>query len=326
MRIHAIMKGAGRAGKSPRHAVAVVALSALLALPGAGLSVALAQPAADFDGNFSNPLPDGRLTAGYNSHDAIRSIVLANGRKVSEDVRAAMEESGERVKIILNEMKDGETIRIEAGEIEKHLKESLEEMEEQRKVMAKKVGKIVIRDEDGTIRLHLDGDTIDLKEAEIVESLEDLNIDINIDVEEIQKGLSEGLAEAERIRGKFIVNSESIRRHTGIDLAAPAGTAIRAPAAGRVIRATDRYQGGEDWGKVVVIDHGNGWETIYAHLQDYNVQEGDTLRRGERFARVGATGAADKPHLHVEVKRDGKGQDPAKLFGIAPHEDREEAK
>lgn len=109
------------------------------------------------------------------------------------------------------------------------------------------------------------------------------------------------------------------RNHTGQDIAAPAGTPVTAPAGGRVTYAGNDYNGQESWGNVVEIDHGGGWTTVYAHLQDYAVAPGDAVRAGQSIARVGTSGVATGPHLHVEVHRDGERLDPADFLpGLAP--------
>ncbi|MEE2566115.1 M23/M56 family metallopeptidase [Hyphobacterium marinum] len=109
------------------------------------------------------------------------------------------------------------------------------------------------------------------------------------------------------------------RNHGGQDIAAPAGAPVSAPAPGRVTYAGAAYNGQTSWGNVVEIDHGGGWTTVYAHLQDYAVAPGDAVRAGQTIARVGATGVATGPHVHVEVRRDGERVDPADhIPGLAP--------
>lgn len=96
------------------------------------------------------------------------------------------------------------------------------------------------------------------------------------------------------------------RRHEGIDIFAPIGTPILAPAAGRVIRVeTDR-----GYGKMVTVDHGNGIITRYAHCSRILVRVGQWVRRGERIALVGNTGITTGSHLHYEVVVNGQAQNP----------------
>ncbi|MFV2072795.1 MAG: M23 family metallopeptidase [Thermoanaerobaculales bacterium] len=90
-------------------------------------------------------------------------------------------------------------------------------------------------------------------------------------------------------------------RHQGIDMAAPAGTKVAATAAGRV-SFTGRSG---DFGRMVVIDHGDGWQTAYAHLKRIKVGKGDRVKRGTVIGTVGKSGNATGFHLHYEVRRNG---------------------
>ncbi|GJL97888.1 MAG: hypothetical protein DHS20C06_17050 [Hyphobacterium sp.] len=99
--------------------------------------------------------------------------------------------------------------------------------------------------------------------------------------------------------------------HNGTDIAAPEGTSILAPAAGRVVHADLGFQGNEAWGNTVAIDHGDGWQSVYAHMQGYDVAVGDTVLVGQQIGRVGSTGRSTGPHLHLEVRQNGEHRDPA---------------
>ncbi|HLS48140.1 MAG TPA: M23 family metallopeptidase [Gemmatimonadales bacterium] len=96
------------------------------------------------------------------------------------------------------------------------------------------------------------------------------------------------------------------RPHEGIDVTAPAGSPIEAPAAGRVTRAG--WQAG--YGNVVTVDHGYGIETKFAHASKILVQRGQRVERGQNIALVGNTGLATGPHLHYEVHVNGRPVDP----------------
>ena len=97
------------------------------------------------------------------------------------------------------------------------------------------------------------------------------------------------------------------RFHAGVDLIADAGTAVRAAAPGRVKWAA-WHSGG--WGNLVVISHGRGVRTLYAHLSRIDVRRGERLNLGAKVGRVGATGDATGPHLHFEVRVRGAAVDP----------------
>lgn len=91
------------------------------------------------------------------------------------------------------------------------------------------------------------------------------------------------------------------RPHEGIDVSAPTGTPIEAPAAGRVVEVG--WESG--YGNVVVLDHGYGIETKFAHTSKALVRKGQRVKRGDRIALVGSTGLATGPHLHYEVHVNG---------------------
>ena len=88
------------------------------------------------------------------------------------------------------------------------------------------------------------------------------------------------------------------RMHTGVDLAAPSGTPVLAAKAGRValVQAVSGY------GNTVLLNHGEGVESLYAHLQQALVREGDWIEQGVQLGAVGMTGAATGPHLHFELR------------------------
>ena len=86
--------------------------------------------------------------------------------------------------------------------------------------------------------------------------------------------------------------------HTGVDLSAPIGTPVHATADGR-IQFAGFYHG---YGRLVVVNHGNNYETYYAHLSRMDVMEGQEIRQGEILGRVGSSGRSTGPHLHYEVR------------------------
>ncbi len=110
---------------------------------------------------------------------------------------------------------------------------------------------------------------------------------------------------------------EDLPAHNGVDIKAARGEPVRAAGGGKVIDATDRYNDEDAWGKVVVIDHGHGLVTRYAHLDSYAVRKGARVDAGDVIGAVGATGKATGPHLHFEVIVDGDLIDPSPVLGAA---------
>ncbi len=102
---------------------------------------------------------------------------------------------------------------------------------------------------------------------------------------------------------------KSRRFHTGLDIGAGSGSAIVAAADGKVISAG--YRGG--YGNTVMIDHGNGVVTLYAHQKSggIKVSVGERVGKGERIGSVGSTGYSTGPHLHFEVRVNGAPKNPA---------------
>lgn len=98
--------------------------------------------------------------------------------------------------------------------------------------------------------------------------------------------------------------------HTGVDLSASMGTPVHAAADGIVTHAS----WGGQYGNLVVIDHGNGMQTWYAHLSHFLVVPGQEIRRGEILGRSGATGRVTAPHLHYEVRMGGTPVNPYKYM------------
>jgi hypothetical protein len=89
------------------------------------------------------------------------------------------------------------------------------------------------------------------------------------------------------------------RFHKGIDFTAPEGTPIQATGLGKVIRVSNKRTG---YGKNVIIDHGYGYKTLYAHLKEIHVKMGEEVKRGQKIGVVGNTGKSTAPHCHYEVR------------------------
>ncbi len=133
---------------------------------------------------------------------------------------------------------------------------------------------------------------------------------------EIAAAPSASPAPAERARFAWPL-SGSVRRgytargkanyHDGLDIPAAEGTAVRASAAGKVLFAGNEPR---QFGKLVVVDHGDGWRSAYAFLSRITVKEGDDVRAGERVGLVGHTGMARGSELHFELRKSDRPVDP----------------
>ena len=98
------------------------------------------------------------------------------------------------------------------------------------------------------------------------------------------------------------------RNHGGTDIGASYGSAIYAADSGTVVRSADGWNGG--WGNYVMIDHGNGMQTLYAHMSSRAVSVGQTVSRGQTIGYVGSTGMSTGAHLHFEMYINGSRIDP----------------
>lgn len=112
--------------------------------------------------------------------------------------------------------------------------------------------------------------------------------------------------------GKRVFNGEPRSRHRGVDLRGAEGTPILALADGRVAIAADQYFSGN----VVFVDHGQGFVSMYAHMSERRVDEGQMVKAGQELGLVGATGRVTGPHLHLGTFLLGKPVDPMSLVAM----------
>ncbi|MCW5520009.1 M23 family metallopeptidase [Aureitalea sp. L0-47] len=107
--------------------------------------------------------------------------------------------------------------------------------------------------------------------------------------------------------------------HWGMDFTARRGTPIYASGDGVVSRADNTAAG---YGKHIRIDHGYGYESLYAHLYNYNIRKGQRVKRGDLIGFVGSTGRSEAPHLHYEIFKDGERINPINFYygNLTPEE------
>ena len=99
--------------------------------------------------------------------------------------------------------------------------------------------------------------------------------------------------------------------HTGMDFSAKTGTPIYATGDGKISKVRRSRKG---YGNYVVIEHGYGYKTLYAHMSKYIVKKGQSVKRGEVIGYVGSTGTSVAPHLHYEVHKDGRKINPVNFY------------
>lgn len=103
---------------------------------------------------------------------------------------------------------------------------------------------------------------------------------------------------------------KTVKLHAGMDFSGAVGTPIYATGNGKVVYAEIR----QGYGKCVLIDHGFNYETLYAHMSNYNVKAGQKVKRGDIIGYMGNTGMSTGPHIHYEVKKNGHPVDPINYY------------
>ena len=147
----------------------------------------------------------------------------------------------------------------------------------------------------------------EVKKATKKVSSGNVNTSLKISNEKKNLGISLIKPISGTITSRFGVRSSiRVSRHTGLDIAAPKGTPIKAAASGTVIYAG--YKG--SYGNLVVVSHGNGVQTYYGHCSALCVSAGDTVSQGAVIAKVGSTGNSTGNHLHLEIRVDGVALNP----------------
>ena len=173
----------------------------------------------------------------------------------------------------------------------------------------------------------------------VLDAVKQGNGDGSIDVEELKRQINESMKSVSEIKNYLAKEQNTYRAtplgwpvegkfssgfgmrthpqtglrqfHTGVDLSAPNGMPVHATADG-VVSVADWSRGN---GKIVVIEHGHGFTTVYAHNSRIDVKAGQTVKRGQVIAATGATGNATGPHVHYEVWKGGHYINPVSFLG-----------
>lgn len=114
-------------------------------------------------------------------------------------------------------------------------------------------------------------------------------------------------------------NANKTRNHHGIDIAAPTGTPIYAPADGIIRDATKIYKGKPNYGLVISLETEGGILTVFTHLDSYSVASGDRVTKGTQIAMVGSSGKSTGPHVHIETYKNGRRVDPQTIWDVTPN-------
>jgi murein DD-endopeptidase MepM/ murein hydrolase activator NlpD len=125
------------------------------------------------------------------------------------------------------------------------------------------------------------------------------------------------VSDMERVSSGFGMRKDPIdstmKMHKGIDISAEIGTKVYAAGSGKIIRIASSEDG---YGNCIVIDHGFGFVSRYAHLSGFKVKEGDEVKKGDLIGLVGSSGRSTGPHLHYEIEKEGEKIDPKKFIKI----------
>lgn len=134
-------------------------------------------------------------------------------------------------------------------------------------------------------------------------------------VDKLNRGVSQMSGYGVRLHPIHKIN----KMHEGIDFAAPAGTEIQATGNGKVVKIENKKSG---YGRSVLIDHGFGYQSLYAHMKEIRVRIGQKVSKGQVIGSIGNTGTSTAPHCHYEVRLHGKPVNPIHycMDGLSPEE------
>lgn len=134
-------------------------------------------------------------------------------------------------------------------------------------------------------------------------------------IDKLNRGVSQMSGYGVRLHPIHKIN----KMHEGIDFAAPSGTEIQATGNGKVVKIENKRSG---YGRSVLIDHGFGYQSLYAHMKEIKVRIGQKVTKGQIIGSIGSTGTSTAPHCHYEVRLHGKPVNPIHycMDGLSPEE------
>lgn len=134
-------------------------------------------------------------------------------------------------------------------------------------------------------------------------------------IDKLNRGVSQMSGYGVRLHPIHKIN----KMHEGIDFAAPSGTEIQATGNGKIVKIENKRSG---YGRSVLIDHGFGYQSLYAHMKEIKVRVGQKVTKGQVIGSIGSTGTSTAPHCHYEVRLHGKPVNPIHycMDGLSPEE------
>lgn len=134
-------------------------------------------------------------------------------------------------------------------------------------------------------------------------------------IDKLNRGVSQMSGYGVRLHPIHKIN----KMHEGIDFAAPSGTEIQATGNGKIVKIENKRSG---YGRSVLIDHGFGYQSLYAHMKEIKVRIGQKVTKGQVIGSIGSTGTSTAPHCHYEVRLHGKPVNPIHycMDGLSPEE------
>lgn len=108
--------------------------------------------------------------------------------------------------------------------------------------------------------------------------------------------------------------TKEMKQHNGVDYVAPINTEILAIGDGTVRKVNHTFEEGKGYGRFVIVDHKNGYSSLYSQLNAYKVKEGQKVKAGDIIGLLGSSGMSTGPHLHLEIKKDGQFIDPESVI------------